>query len=87
MTTCGNAGGLKLDATVLPFILRGIRLIGIDSVTIDFEKRTKIWSLLAQEWRLGGEEFVQVIGLEEITETAQKLKAGQHLGRTIVAIS
>lgn len=87
MTTCGNAGGLKLDATVLPFILRGIRLIGIDSVAIDFEKRTKIWSLLAQEWRLGGEEFVQVIGLEEITETAQKLKAGQHLGRTIVAIS
>lgn len=87
MTTCGNAGGLKLETTVLPFILRGIRLIGIDSVAIDSKKREKIWSLLAQEWKLGGEEFVQVIGLEDIAETAQKLKAGQHLGRTIVAIS
>lgn len=87
VTTCGNAGGLKLEATVLPFILRGIRLIGIDSVALDSEKRKKIWSLLAQEWKLRGEEFVQVIGLEEIAETAQKLKAGQHLGRTIVAIS
>lgn len=87
VTTCGNAGGLKLETTVLPFILRGIRLIGIDSVAIDSKKREKIWSLLAQEWKLESEEFVQVIGLEEITETAQKLKADQHLGRTIVAIS
>ena len=87
VTTCGNAAGLKLEATVLPFILRGIRLIGIDSVAIDSEKRKKIWSLLAQEWKLRGAGCVQAIGLEEIAETAQKLKAGQHLGRTIVAIS
>lgn len=87
VTTCGNAGGLKLEATVLPFILRGISLIGIDSVALDSEKRKKIWSLLAQEWKLRGAGCVQVIGLEEIAETAQKLKAGQHLGRTIVAIS
>lgn len=87
VTTCGNAGGLKLEATVLPFILRGIRLIGIDSVAIDSEKRKKIWSLLAQEWKLRGDGCTQVISLEEIAGTAQKLKTGQHLGRTIVEIS
>lgn len=87
VTTCGNAGGLKLESTVLPFILRGIRLIGIDSVAIDSEKRKKIWSLLAQEWKLRGDGCTQVISLEEIAGTAQKLKTGQHLGRTIVEIS
>ena len=65
----------------------GAAVIGIDSVAIDSEKRKKIWSLLAQEWKLRGAGCVQAIGLEEIAETAQKLKAGQHLGRTIVAIS
>lgn len=87
VTTCGNTGGLNLETTVLPFILRGIRLIGIDSVALDQKKRQKIWSLLANEWKISKHVAVTVVKLEEVAEVAQELKAGRHLGRTIVAIS
>ncbi|MHB9781131.1 YhdH/YhfP family quinone oxidoreductase [Streptococcus sp. 10F2] len=87
VTTCGNVGGLNLETTVFPFILRGIRLIGIDSVALDQKKRQKIWSLLAKEWKLSRNEAVRVVRLEDVVQVAQELKEGQHLGRTIVEIS
>ncbi|MBJ6744868.1 hypothetical protein JEQ21_00095 [Streptococcus sp. 121] len=87
VTSCGNAGGLDLETTVLPFILRGIRLIGIDSVALDQKKRQEIWSLLANEWKISGNVAVTMVKLEAVVEVAQELKAGQHLGRTIVEIS
>lgn len=47
---CGNAGGIKLSTTVLPFILRGVNLLGIDSVEASMEQRQKLW----KKWRMNG---------------------------------
>src|SRR6185369_5894866 len=45
----GNAGGIKLETTVLPFILRGIRLIGVDSAFTPMVERRKVWQRLASD--------------------------------------
>src|SRR5699024_12619701 len=47
MSMCGDAGGLKLTSTVLPFILRGVTLLGIDSVNVPIDDRGEIWAILA----------------------------------------
>ena len=86
ISLCGNVGGIKLNTTVLPFILRGINLIGIDSVNISHDYRLKIWLRLAKEWKITDTTIFTSISLEELSDTIQSLKEGNHLGRTIVTI-
>lgn len=86
ISMCGNAAGIKLDTTVLPFILRGINLLGIDSVNISREKRIQVWNKLASEWKITDTTLVNEIGLEDVPETIVNIKNGTHLGRTIVKI-
>ncbi|MGG5369684.1 YhdH/YhfP family quinone oxidoreductase [Enterococcus sp. AZ196] len=86
LALCGNAGGIKLNTTVLPFILRGVNLLGIDSVDASMEQRQKLWHKMANEWALPASFNVQQIELEQVQETADSLLAGKHVGRTIVAL-
>ena len=51
VAACGNTGGVKLPATVLPFILRGVSLLGVDSVQTPIEERTETWKRLADDLR------------------------------------
>lgn len=84
---CGNAGGIKIETTVLPFILRGIRVIGIDSVNVSHEIRTALWEKLAGEWNVIDQLYTKAITLEYLPETLAALLAGTHQGRTIVEVS
>jgi len=84
MSMCGNAGGVKLTSTVLPFILRGINLLGIDSVNVPIENRGEIWEKIAGQWNIAESALVNEIALSEVPDTIDALKNGQHLGRTIV---
>jgi len=86
MSMCGNAGGIKLDATVLPFILRGIKLLGIDSVSFPIEERASIWKRFAQEWNVMGDAIVDEVGLDALAKVFTDIKKGIHLGRTIVRV-
>ncbi|HAY2918790.1 TPA: acryloyl-CoA reductase, partial [Staphylococcus aureus] len=61
-TVCGNVAGNSLNANILPFILRGIKLIGIDSVYVDHNIREDIWSKLANEWNIGNSLLYNEIG-------------------------
>lgn len=83
---CGNAGGIKVETTVLPFILRAIQLIGIDSVAVPIEKRPAIWSFLAEHQQLLATIPLTEVGLTAIKEQADLFLAGTHIGRTIVRI-
>lgn len=87
ISMCGNADGIKLETTVLPFILRGINLLGIDSVNIAHEKRVHVWNKLANEWKVTDSLLLEEIFLEAVPEILSKIKNGAHLGRTIVKIS
>ncbi|EOB0857596.1 oxidoreductase, partial [Staphylococcus aureus] len=68
-TVCGNVAGNSLNANILPFILRGIKLIGIDSVYVDHNIREDIWSKLANEWNIGNSLLYNEIGFEEFYKT------------------
>lgn len=87
VSLCGNVGGIKLNTTVLPFILRGINLIGIDSVNISQDYRQMIWAKMAKEWKITNSTLFTDITLDELPDTIQLLKEGKHLGRTVVDIT
>ena len=86
VTTCGNVAGGNIDnMNVYPFILRGVRLIGIDSVQCPREKREKIWDLLATMWKgTQLESGVKEVILEEILEKVQDMLGSRLIGRIIL---
>ncbi len=83
---CGLAGGMDLPTTVAPFILRGVALIGIDSVHCPVDKRIAAWqqiaALLPENYYTG----VKTIALSQCLEYAEKLIAGKITGRLIVKL-
>ncbi|MBL1226388.1 YhdH/YhfP family quinone oxidoreductase [Enterococcus sp. BWR-S5] len=84
VAACGNAGGLGLQTTVLPFILRNVALLGIDSVNVPMEKRQLIWNRLATDLNGTEQALVNEITLSQAPETFASLQQGQHIGRTII---
>lgn len=81
----GNAGGVKLETTVLPFLLRGVNLLGIDSVMQPYDKRIEAWKNVAK-WmpldKLDG--LVTEARLDEMMDYAQAILKGQVQGRILV---
>jgi len=90
VASSGNAGGAKLDTTVLPFILRGVALLGMDSANMPIEERRALWARIATDLRpngLGGGEGVTEIGLEELDGAFDSILAGRARGRWVVRVS
>lgn len=87
IAACGLAQGGDFPATVMPFILRGITLYGINSVFIDNRQRTEAWALLAEhlEPKLL-ESMTTEIGLTEVIDYAPRFLDGKVRGRTIVDV-
>lgn len=82
----GNAGGIELHTTVMPFILRGVRLIGIDSAATLMPLRRKIWQRLATDLHPG--RLLQVVHTATFTELPQVFQQlGKLCGRTVVKMS
>jgi acrylyl-CoA reductase (NADPH) len=88
VTACGLAQSPELPASVLPFILRGVKLVGIDSVEASPELRERAWSALAAELDLGLlDELTTTIGLDAVPGAADALLAGRMSGRTVVEVN
>ena len=87
ITACGLAAGMDLPSSVAPFILRGVCLLGIDSVMCPIELRTTAWSRLASDLDHGKlAEITQEIGLDQVIDAGAKILAGQVRGRIVVKI-
>ena len=88
VSACGLAQGMDLPATVLPFILRGVSLVGIDSVMAPMEKRERAWKRLSKDLNMDklGKMVVETT-LEEIPSFAQTIIDGQVRGRVVVNIA
>lgn len=83
----GLTGGTDLPATVFPFILRGVRLIGIDSVFVPMPIRRKTWELLASEFRPDKlHELSSEIPLEDVPAALAAMLAGKSRGRVVVKL-
>ncbi|MEU6135483.1 MDR family oxidoreductase [Nocardioides sp. NPDC047086] len=88
VATCGMAQGMDLPATVAPFILRGVSLLGINSVTQPYAKRVTAWERLSQELDRGRlDEISHETGLSEAISTASELLAGRVRGRVVVDVN
>ncbi len=86
-TCCGLTSSHELNTNVFPFILRGVRLIGIDSVEAKLEKKEDAWKKLAEEFKIDTlEDLTSEISLEGIKEAYEKLLAGKAVGRYLVKI-
>ncbi len=87
VAACGLAGGFDLPTTVMPFILRGVKLLGVDSVMCSRERRIQAWQRLAE---LLPSDFAvqasQIISLEEAPELAESITQGQITGRVIIKL-
>jgi acrylyl-CoA reductase (NADPH) len=87
VTACGLAQGMDFPASVAPFILRGVSLIGIDSVQCPYDERLAAWAALAKEWepeRL--QQVTHLIGLAEAIPKATELLEGRVRGRLVVDV-
>ena len=88
VTCCGNVASPDLPINVFPFILRGARLIGINSQTCPMDHRLKIWEKLAGEWKIDGlERLCTEIPLADLDDSIDKILKGGLKGRTIVNMS
>ncbi len=83
----GNAGGVELHTTVLPFILRGVRLLGIDSAATAMPLRQLIWQRLATDLRPGRlTEIAQTVAFADLASVFPRLLQGVQSGRTVIKI-
>lgn len=83
----GNAGGIELHTTVLPFILRGVRLIGVDSAYTPMETRRRVWQRLATDLRPRHLKDIAVtITLDDLQGYFEKMLKGGTRGRAVVRI-
>lgn len=86
---CGNAGGVAFDATVLPFIIRGVNLLGVASAGTAHDLRERVWQHLASDWKpqhldriLTGEATLQTL-----PDVFGHMLAGASFGRTLVQLA
>jgi acrylyl-CoA reductase (NADPH) len=88
VAACGNAGGFQLNTTVFPFILRGVNLLGIDSVMCPTAPRHQAWQRLSQELPLGLlEDMTQVASIVDIPALSEQILGGQTRGRTVIDVN
>jgi putative YhdH/YhfP family quinone oxidoreductase len=85
---CGNAGGIAFDSTVMPFIIRGVSLLGIASAGTARDLRERVWQHLADDWkpyhldRIATDE----VTLDQLPTVFGRMLAGQSFGRTVVRV-
>ena len=85
VAACGNAGGIKINTTVMPFIIRGVKLWGIDSSGSSIARREFIWNEAAKLVDFTKlESLTKELSFNELLETYPKLLKGEYFGRAIV---
>ena len=85
ITTCGNVAGAELSTTVFPFILRGLRLIGIDSQNCPYDLRKKLWELLASDWKLPNlNAGLKKVSMEEMMNEIELILRSEVKGRIVL---
>ena len=88
LAACGLVASPEIPATVLPFILRHVNLLGIDSVELPLDQKDAIWRKLGGEWRLDGlDDLVEPLGLDTLSDAIDRILAGQMVGRGLVDLS
>ncbi|SFM56085.1 YhdH/YhfP family quinone oxidoreductase [Marinobacter zhejiangensis] len=82
---CGLVAGAQLETTVLPFILRGVNLLGVDSVEIPLEDKVAVWEMLSGEWACPvTEQHRRTIGRAELAGSLSSFLKGESVGKVVL---
>ena len=85
LAACGLVASPEIPATVFPFILRHVNLLGVDSVELPIVDKKRIWTKLAGSWRLDGlEALVEPLNLGTLSDAIDRMLAGAMVGRGLV---
>lgn len=85
---CGLTAGANFSGNVFPFILRGVNLLGVDSVELPLDIKLQMWDLLANEWRLPTlASITEEIGLEQVPDYGERMLRGGTAGRILVRVT
>lgn len=84
LAACGLVGGAGFQASVLPFLLRNVNLLGIDSVELPLAEKTRIWNRLATEWLVDFSELEEQLSLDTLSEAIDRILAGEMVGRGVL---
>ena len=85
VASCGNAGGIKINTTVMPFIIRGVKLWGIDSSGASIKRREFLWNEANKLIDFSKiQSFTKELSFTELLDTYPKLLKGEYFGRAIV---
>jgi len=88
LAVCGNAASPELNTNVYPFILRGVRLQGIDSAHTPLDVRKEMWRRLGSDWKLNGiDAFIRTCTLSELNGYIDAMLVGSGYGRLVVNLS
>ena len=87
VAACGNAMSADLNVNVFPFILRGVSLLGVDSVEIPMRARQMAWNKLAGEWSIDVGKLVTEVSLEELNPKIDEILKGGIRGRVLINLS
>ena len=88
IASCGLAGGHTLNTTVMPFIIRGVSLLGINSANCPTVLRKDLWQRLASQWRPERLDSLcqNILSPDQLPDCFEMMLAGQSLGRNVVKI-
>ena len=86
MAVCGMAAGVDLPLQVYPFILRGVRMLGIYSAESPLSYKQNLWAKIATDWSVDLTNLCQEITLDEVPAYLEKMLAGTSSGRYLVKI-
>lgn len=84
---CGLVASPQFQATVFPFILRGVNLLGVDSVNLPLAHKSQLWNKLAGNWKPAGlEKLETLIGFSELQSALASVLSGKSTGRLVLAL-
>ncbi len=86
VAACGLAGGAALPTTVFPFILRGVNLLGIDSVRVGKAQRVAIWERIAGMDLGFLDDVIEVHPLADVFELGERILKGEIRGQTVIRV-
>ena len=84
---CGLTAGMGFKGNVAPFILRGVNLLGVDSVELPLVVKASMWDKLSLQWKLTNlESLAEEKSLEQLPQAIEQILAGQLVGRVLVRL-
>ena len=86
LAACGLVASSSFNASVLPFILRNVNLLGVDSVQLPIQEKEVIWRKLGAEWLMDLSVLEEVLTLDELSDAIDRILAGKMVGRGVLRL-